>query len=97
MLKYGDPAAICHGNPGGWQFSYRYATILLPWMFLLLAGNGPAKLSLIEVSLFAASRQEWLSALRSLEKELIERVDPHEQRSFQFATADGHNRSTCPP
>ena len=40
MLKYGDPAAICHGNPGGWQFSYRYATILLPWMFLLLAGNG---------------------------------------------------------
>ncbi len=55
MLKYGDPAAIRHGNPGGWQFSYRYATILLPWMFLLLAGNGPAKLSLIEVSLFAAS------------------------------------------
>ncbi len=46
MLKYGDAAAICHGNPGGWQFSYRYATILLPWMFLLLAGNGPAKLSL---------------------------------------------------
>jgi len=44
-----------HGNPGGWQFSYRYATILLPWMFLLLAGNGPPKLSLIEVSLFAAS------------------------------------------
>jgi len=24
----------CHGNPGGWQFSYRYAMILLPWMFL---------------------------------------------------------------
>lgn len=44
-----------HGNPGGWQFSYRYATILLPWMFLLLAGNGSPKLSLIEVSLFAAS------------------------------------------
>jgi hypothetical protein len=44
-----------HGNPGGWQFSYRYATILLPWMFLLIAGNGPSKLSIIEVSLFAAS------------------------------------------
>ena len=42
MLKYGDAAAICHRNPSGWQFSYRYATILLPWMFLLLAGNGPA-------------------------------------------------------
>ena len=44
-----------HGNPGGWQFSYRYAIILLPWMFLLLAGNGPAKLSVIEVSLFVVS------------------------------------------
>src|SRR5215472_9341752 len=32
----------CHGNPGGWQFSYRYAMILLPWMFLLLTGNGPS-------------------------------------------------------
>jgi hypothetical protein len=45
----------CHGNPGGWQFSYRYATILLPWMFLLLVGNGPLKMSAIEVSLFIVS------------------------------------------
>jgi len=45
----------CHGNPGGWQFSYRYAIILLPWMFLLLAGNGPAKMSVIEISLFVVS------------------------------------------
>ena len=45
----------CHGNPGGWQFSYRYAIILLPWMFLLLVGNGPAKLSVIELSLFVVS------------------------------------------
>jgi hypothetical protein len=45
----------CHGNPGGWQFSYRYATILLPWMFLLLVGNGPLKMSVIEVSLFIVS------------------------------------------
>jgi hypothetical protein len=44
-----------HGNPGGWQFSYRYATILLPWMFLLLAGNGPGKTSVNETSLFAVS------------------------------------------
>ena len=44
-----------HGNPGGWQFSYRYAIILLPWMFLLLVGNGPVKLSAIEVSLFVIS------------------------------------------
>jgi hypothetical protein len=45
----------CHGNPGGWQFSYRYAIILLPWMFLLLVGNGPPKMSVIEVSLFVVA------------------------------------------
>jgi hypothetical protein len=45
----------CHGNPGSWQFSYRYAMILLPWMFLLLTGNGPPRLTLIEISLFTVS------------------------------------------
>jgi len=45
----------CHGNPGSWQFSYRYAMILLPWMFLLLTGNGPAKTTVSEVSLFVVS------------------------------------------
>jgi hypothetical protein len=44
-----------HGNPGSWQFSYRYAMILLPWMFLLLTGNGPAKVNADEISLFAVS------------------------------------------
>jgi hypothetical protein len=44
-----------HGNPGSWQFSYRYAMILLPWMFLLLTGNGSAKSSVPEISLFAVS------------------------------------------
>ncbi len=45
----------CHGNPGSWQFSYRYAMILLPWMFLVLTGNGPAKISVGEISLFVVS------------------------------------------
>ena len=44
-----------HGNPGSWQFSYRYAMILLPWMFLLLTGNGPPNISVLEISLFAVS------------------------------------------
>jgi hypothetical protein len=44
-----------HGNPGSWQFSYRYAMILLPWMFLLLTGNGRANISVPEISLFAVS------------------------------------------
>ena len=46
-------ALWAHGNPGGWQFSYRYAMILLPWMFLLITENGPPGLSAIEVSLFS--------------------------------------------
>jgi hypothetical protein len=45
----------CHGNPGGWQFSYRYAMILLPWMFLLLTGNGRPMITVTEISLFAVS------------------------------------------
>jgi hypothetical protein len=48
-------ALWCHGNPGGWQFSYRYGIILIPWMFLLVVGNGPAKISAIEISLFVVS------------------------------------------
>ena len=45
----------CHGNPGSWQFSYRYAMILIPWMFLLLTGNSPAKITVSEASLFVVS------------------------------------------
>jgi hypothetical protein len=45
----------CHGNPGSWQFSYRYAMILIPWMFFVLTGNGPAKVTISEVSLFVVS------------------------------------------
>ena len=45
----------CHGNPGSWQFSYRYAMVLLPWMFLLLTGNGPVKITVSETFLFAVS------------------------------------------
>jgi hypothetical protein len=45
----------CHGNPGSWQFSYRYAMILSPWMFLLLTGNGPAKITISEACLFVVS------------------------------------------
>src|SRR6266550_151986 len=48
-------ALWCHGNPGGWEFSYRYAIVLLPWMYLLIVGNGPAKISAIEASLLTVS------------------------------------------
>jgi len=44
-----------HGNPGGWQISYRYAAELLPWMFLILLENSPKKITPLEVILFVAS------------------------------------------
>jgi len=44
-----------HGNPGGWQYSYRYAMILLPWMFLLLLTNGPPRLTSTEMTLAGVS------------------------------------------
>jgi len=44
-----------HANPGGWQFSYRYGMILLPWMFLILLANGRDKISKLEAALFMIS------------------------------------------
>ncbi|MBO0724712.1 MAG: hypothetical protein J2P52_03850, partial [Blastocatellia bacterium] len=44
-----------HGNPGGWQISYRYAMELLPWMFLIMLENSPKRVSLTEMALLLAS------------------------------------------
>lgn len=44
-----------HANPGGWQFSYRYGMILLPWMFLILLNNGKKQTSILEAALFMIS------------------------------------------
>lgn len=56
ILKYTAWAAIIiltvflwtHGNPGGWQFGYRYAMVLLPWMFVILLENSPEEITLLE-------------------------------------------------
>lgn len=45
----------CHGNPGGWQFSYRYAMELLPWLFLVLLESAPGYVSGMEAALFTMS------------------------------------------
>ena len=45
----------CHGNAGGWQFSYRYGMVLLPWMFLLIVENGGRKIAKAEAALFLVS------------------------------------------
>jgi hypothetical protein len=44
-----------HGNPGGWQFSYRYAMMLLPWLFVLLLETSRAALTWLEITLFVVS------------------------------------------
>ena len=44
-----------HGNPGGWQFSYRYAMLLLPWLFVLLLETSRAAVTRLEVTLFIVS------------------------------------------
>jgi hypothetical protein len=44
-----------HGNPGGWQYSYRYAMILLPWFLVLLVEQLPDQPTALEDGLWAAS------------------------------------------
>ena len=44
-----------HGEPGGWQFSYRYASILIPWFFLILLDSSKNRLSMVSWLLLAVS------------------------------------------
>ncbi len=45
----------CHGNTGGWQFSYRGAIVMLPWFFLLLLETGRGAISKTQMALIALS------------------------------------------
>ena len=44
-----------HGNPGGWQFSYRYAMILLPWLLVLFVEFLPNRITYMEILLWTCS------------------------------------------
>jgi hypothetical protein len=44
-----------HGNPGGWQFSYRYAMTLLPWIFVILLENSAEEITPLEWFAYLAS------------------------------------------
>ena len=48
-------ALFLHGNQGGWQFSYRYALILLPYFFLILLENSPPRVRPMEIILLILS------------------------------------------
>ncbi len=63
VLKYASWAAIfiltfllwIHGNSGGWQFAYRYAMVLLPWVFVILLESAPKRISPVEWALYGFS------------------------------------------
>lgn len=40
-----------HGNSGGWQFGYRYAMVLLPWIFILLLESSKKNVTPVEWTL----------------------------------------------
>jgi hypothetical protein len=44
-----------HGNAGGWQFSYRYAMILLPWFLILFIEWLPDRVTRLEAAFWALS------------------------------------------
>ncbi len=53
-----------HGNSGGWQFGYRYAMVLLPWIFVILFENSPKKITFFEaVCLHAFISHKYLFGL----------------------------------
>jgi hypothetical protein len=62
-LKYASWASVIiltfllwiHGNSGGWQFGYRYAMILLPWMFVIMLESAKKKVSVVEWVLYIVS------------------------------------------
>jgi hypothetical protein len=44
-----------HGNSGGWQFGYRYASSILPFLFVIMLENAPKKISPLEWAVFGGS------------------------------------------
>jgi hypothetical protein len=62
-LKYASWLAIAvltillwlHGNSGGWQFGYRYAIVLLPWLFVIMLESAPKKATPLEWTAYALS------------------------------------------
>ena len=44
-----------HGNAGGWQFAYRYAIVILPFLFLIMLENAPKKISWLEWAAYGFS------------------------------------------
>jgi len=44
-----------HGNSGGWQFGYRYAIAILPFLFVIMLESSPKKVSALEWAAYIVS------------------------------------------
>ena len=44
-----------HGNSGGWQFGYRYAIAVLPFLFVIMLENAPQKITRLEWAAYGFS------------------------------------------
>jgi hypothetical protein len=63
LLKYAAWVSVAiltsllwmHGNSGGWQFGYRYAMVLLPWIFVILLESSPKRITPLEWALYTLS------------------------------------------
>ena len=59
-LCWGAVLIICivlwmHGNSGGWQFGYRYAIAILPFLFVIMLESSPKKVTPIEWATYIVS------------------------------------------
>jgi hypothetical protein len=41
-----------HANPGGWQYSYRYGMVFIPWIYILILESSPPRLSRAAAAVF---------------------------------------------
>jgi hypothetical protein len=44
-----------HGNSGGWQFGYRYAIAVLPFLFVIMLESSPKKVTSLEWAAYAVA------------------------------------------
>jgi len=44
-----------HGNSGGWQFGYRYAIAILPFLFVIMLESSPRKVTPLEWAAYSVS------------------------------------------
>ena len=47
-----------HGNSGGWQFGYRYAIAILPFLFVIMLESSPKNITPLEWAAYILIRAQ---------------------------------------